>query len=388
MKKILVIGLICLISLSAFASAVHNGTYGFQNMRGLAGVRAIGMGGAFTAVANDSSAIYWNPAGLSKIKRTEINGQFLVTAAKDDVNIDSLSQSDTAFTWGSFVTRLGDTGFGVAMNNLLNVNYNFTYNYAGTVASWWGSGYGSDSFTSWREDYVQSLSAYTVALSQKIWFLNIGLAGNMWSGSDKTNWDINDDSGAVLDAEREYVLTGFSLDLGLLSQFGPFSLGAMWRGLTSTLEQELTYTEDWSAASGGTDTTNTWPKQRWQGEGNKITFGTAFEPGIITLAADIDYNTDDAEFGNYRFGAEIDFSLIKARGGVNIRKVTYYDYLESAYINGTVNDYTAGAGISILGYIDIDAAILMEGYKSVDDATRAIEDATNITYMASGTVRL
>ena len=30
-----------------------------------AGLRALGMGGAFVAVANDSSATWWNPAGLA-----------------------------------------------------------------------------------------------------------------------------------------------------------------------------------------------------------------------------------------------------------------------------------------------------------------------------------
>src|SRR4051812_2884344 len=29
------------------------------------GVRASGMGGAFTAVADDGSAVFWNPAGLA-----------------------------------------------------------------------------------------------------------------------------------------------------------------------------------------------------------------------------------------------------------------------------------------------------------------------------------
>ena len=36
------------------------------------GARALGMGGAFTAVANDPSAVYWNGAGLSFIKGTNI----------------------------------------------------------------------------------------------------------------------------------------------------------------------------------------------------------------------------------------------------------------------------------------------------------------------------
>ena len=28
------------------------------------GSRAVGMGGAFTSIANDATAMYWNPAGL------------------------------------------------------------------------------------------------------------------------------------------------------------------------------------------------------------------------------------------------------------------------------------------------------------------------------------
>lgn len=38
------------------------------------GARAMGMGGAFIGVADDSTALYWNPAGLSQIKRVEFFG--------------------------------------------------------------------------------------------------------------------------------------------------------------------------------------------------------------------------------------------------------------------------------------------------------------------------
>lgn len=40
------------------------------------GARAMGMGGAFVAVANDGSAFYWNPAGASTLLRPELSGMY------------------------------------------------------------------------------------------------------------------------------------------------------------------------------------------------------------------------------------------------------------------------------------------------------------------------
>ncbi len=40
------------------------------------GSRAMGMGGAYVGVADDYSAIYWNPAGLGQIRRMEVNVGF------------------------------------------------------------------------------------------------------------------------------------------------------------------------------------------------------------------------------------------------------------------------------------------------------------------------
>lgn len=35
------------------------------------GARALGMGGAYTALANDANSLYWNPAGLAKLEKRE-----------------------------------------------------------------------------------------------------------------------------------------------------------------------------------------------------------------------------------------------------------------------------------------------------------------------------
>ena len=36
-----------------------------------AGARAMGMGGAFVAMASDPSTLYWNPGGISRTGQTE-----------------------------------------------------------------------------------------------------------------------------------------------------------------------------------------------------------------------------------------------------------------------------------------------------------------------------
>ena len=51
------------------------------------GARAIGLGGAFVSIADDASATFWNPAGLTNIK----SDQLLLSAdLPDDFSASSL----------------------------------------------------------------------------------------------------------------------------------------------------------------------------------------------------------------------------------------------------------------------------------------------------------
>ncbi|MCK4226226.1 PorV/PorQ family protein [candidate division WOR-3 bacterium] len=50
------------------------------------GSRAIGMGGAFVAVADDANAIYWNPSGLARLEKNEVTFTHIEWLA--DINFD------------------------------------------------------------------------------------------------------------------------------------------------------------------------------------------------------------------------------------------------------------------------------------------------------------
>jgi len=68
MKKITLILILIISTTFLFA-----GSYAGDFMAIGAGVRALGMGGAYASIADDGSAIYWNVGGLSKMKESEIS---------------------------------------------------------------------------------------------------------------------------------------------------------------------------------------------------------------------------------------------------------------------------------------------------------------------------
>jgi hypothetical protein len=103
LKKLKIILIIFLIlSIPAYCQYVTNvsavGTTAASFLEIEVGSRAIGMGGAFVAVADDASAIYWNPAGLSRLEKSELT--FTHTEWLIDINFD--------FTGG--ILSLGSNG--------------------------------------------------------------------------------------------------------------------------------------------------------------------------------------------------------------------------------------------------------------------------------------
>ncbi|MBI4051362.1 MAG: PorV/PorQ family protein [Elusimicrobia bacterium] len=85
-----------------------------------AGARALSMGGAFFAIADDSSASYWNPAGLSLMERKEITA--MQASLFVDTSLSFLTYAHPTATNGTFalnITQLKSAGFekvGISVN--------------------------------------------------------------------------------------------------------------------------------------------------------------------------------------------------------------------------------------------------------------------------------
>ena len=62
---------VCVVILMFFAMPLH-GEIGAAFLDIGFGARPVGMGGAFTAISDDANSIFWNPAGLSKIEKSQL----------------------------------------------------------------------------------------------------------------------------------------------------------------------------------------------------------------------------------------------------------------------------------------------------------------------------
>ena len=75
------------------------------------GARAAALGGAYTAVANDASSIFWNPAGVALTR----GGNFFLTQTKwiADINVNAGAISYDAGQYGFFTVSFAAVDWGV-----------------------------------------------------------------------------------------------------------------------------------------------------------------------------------------------------------------------------------------------------------------------------------
>lgn len=154
-----------------------------------AGARAEGFGGAFIGLADDATAIVWNPAGLSQLERPEASlvTRFIsegadFTYTPDPSNNGSISQSHFALNFGSvaYPVKSEKMSFVVALAFQRQLDFyddqKFQYDFTDNI----GNPYTYD----FQSKTSGGANTITIGLGARFMpVFSLGAAVNIWTGS-------------------------------------------------------------------------------------------------------------------------------------------------------------------------------------------------------------
>ena len=249
------------------AVALADGVGAFSAFKSGVGARALAMGGAFVAVADDATAVSWNPAGLAQLSDTRITGMstdlFGMGATHQYVGATT---TVAGFGLGLGWERAALTGQGTAADGTAGSTFN------------------------WNESAIIGTLAANI--------MDIGLAG------------INVKY-YMADSGLGSTASGFGFDLGLMVKLGDmFTIGVNAKDLGNT---KITWT-------GGTTDSIT----------GLYTAGLAMSManGNLILATDVDF--DGTNLGDTHIGIEFKvIKELALRGGVVLTD-NFQDYYFTA----------------------------------------------------------
>ena len=304
--------LIVISMVPAVNAQVEYNIFSLGNQFGV-GARAMGMGGAFIAVADDYTATIWNPAGLTQIRTNVFVGSMSHLKSRNEATFQSISNiADASFTNIDAVgiampvpTYRGSLVFAGGYNRINSYDSNFEF-------SWFNSTFGDSVQQTWSESIAGAMSNWVLSGAMMVSpNLSLGLSLNFWSGREEYDLTLFEDDTRDYwyESEWQYIdnlttdYSGFNLEIGGLYSIGKhLSVGA-------TMSTPITFTakDNWYA-----DTTITWDdgyEEYWGYEGKyeykvkmpyKFGFGAAFTGTYIRLAADAEYR----DYSQVRYESE------------------------------------------------------------------------------------
>lgn len=96
------------IFLPLYVDAADEGAHTAEFLSHGVGARALGMGSAFVAIADDSTATYWNPAGLTNVKKHSFSAMYSDTFSTGDGSF--LSKGLVTYNFINYVHQIQDIG--------------------------------------------------------------------------------------------------------------------------------------------------------------------------------------------------------------------------------------------------------------------------------------
>ena len=354
------------------------------------GARAMGMGGAHIAVANDATALVYNPAGLARVKRIELSGSLTHQRLRNRTGFfevttpnfnDGFLQSNTRFSSGAIVlpvpTYRGSLVFALGVNRVASFDEAKKYNKPEK----------KDEVTKLESGglYLWSFAG-AVDISPDI---SLGGALNVWTGvydystvADSTYDDGYSRWSYRWDDAIKDKYSGWNLKFGVRVQPNRFLV------LGGTIETPVTYTieEDWLFFTDTVFYKPDYDSVSWEDPGiseyefslpYSLGFGMAFNFSNFILAGDVNY-TDWAQIEykrRYRWASANRTIKLKNRetlrwhiGGeylipqIGTRfRIGYYQNpfpYESKWIKSNRHYFTGGIGFLIDQVMTVDLALV------------------------------
>ena len=252
------------------------------------GARATGLGGAYTGVADDYTASFWNPAGLAQVRRIELFGSLGQRNYSNDVEYFSVSTNAS-----SNFTKLSSLGvvFPVPVYRgalVFSLGYNLVRTWD-RITSFNDTRLLGSNIALWKEAEELErgrLGFWSLAMAMDL-SPNVSLGGafQYWVGYDDYTitgrmWDV---SGTTASAVQEVVdtdLTGYRGSMGVLFRMG--SVARMGVVIMSPIVFDAD--ETWSGTGYGSGS--------WEyriGEPFRIRGGASVSLGRVMATMDLDW---------------------------------------------------------------------------------------------------
>lgn len=251
-NKVLFYFLICIIPfISAFpAEAQGESFYTYYNYS--LGTRAMGMGNAFTAAADDLSAIFWNPAAIAEFKYPELYINYRSDSVYEYLETETLDTgTDSHYYDSNLDMSLKNINF-LAVSvpaHFWDTKWHFAVSYY-RLQPWGMKGRAMDTITSAIDDSTPfSVNTYDIqgeggfdvlGLSAAFWlndYFSLGVTYQKFLNSGSRTTRANLDNFTIYDEIYTEKLKGQNLVVGLL--FKPYRDFVIGLGIRTKLGNKL-----------------------------------------------------------------------------------------------------------------------------------------------------